>query len=166
MVQIAPLAESLPAFVEAQRPSQVFVLVDEHTRRYCYPLVKPLPGPHRLISIRSGEAHKTLQTAAHIWAELTRHHADRHAVLLNLGGGVIGDLGGFCAATYKRGIRFAQLPTTLLAQVDASVGGKLGLDFEGLKNHIGVFRVPDAVLIDPVFPVSYTHLTLPTICSV
>ena len=79
------------------------------------------------------------------------HHADRHAVLLNLGGGVIGDLGGFCAATYKRGIRFAQLPTTLLAQVDASVGGKLGLDFEGLKNHIGVFRVPDAVLIDPVF---------------
>lgn len=151
MVRIAPLAESLPAFLETQRPSQAFVLVDEHTRRFCYPLLKPLLGPHRLIGIRSGEAHKTLATAGHVWAELTRHRADRHALLLNLGGGVIGDLGGFCAATYKRGIRFAQLPTTLLAQVDASVGGKLGLDFEGLKNHIGVFRVPDAVLIDTAF---------------
>ena len=76
---------------------------------------------------------------------------DRHSLLVNLGGGVIGDLGGFCASTYKRGIDFIQIPTTLLAQVDASVGGKLGIDFHGLKNHIGVFQLPKAVLIDPKF---------------
>jgi 3-dehydroquinate synthase len=150
-VQIAPLAESLPAFLAQTNPTQLAVLVDEHTRRFCYPLVKPLLPKHRLIAIKSGEQEKHLGTAERVWAALTDAAFDRHGLLLNLGGGVIGDLGGFCAATYKRGIAFAQVPTTLLAQVDASVGGKLGLDFGGLKNHVGVFRVPDAVLIDPVF---------------
>ena len=82
---------------------------------------------------------------------MTKANMDRHSLLVNLGGGVIGDLGGFCASTYKRGIDFIQIPTTLLAQVDASVGGKLGIDFHGLKNHIGVFQLPKAVLIDPTF---------------
>lgn len=150
-VKIAPLAEGLPAFLAETAPTQVAVLVDEHTRRHCYPKVKPLLPKHTLISIKSGEAEKHLGTCERVWEALTKGAFDRHALLLNLGGGVIGDLGGFCAATYKRGIAFAQLPTTLLAQVDASVGGKLGIDFQGLKNHVGVFRVPDAVLIDPVF---------------
>ena len=150
-VQIAPLAESLPTFLAETKPTQLAVLVDEHTRRHCYPKVKPLLPRHTLIAIKSGEAEKHLGTCERVWEALTKAAFDRHALLLNLGGGVIGDLGGFCAATYKRGIAFAQLPTTLLAQVDASVGGKLGIDFGGLKNHVGVFRVPDAVLIDPVF---------------
>lgn len=82
---------------------------------------------------------------------MTRANMDRHGLIINLGGGVIGDMGGFCASTYKRGIDFIQIPTTLLAQVDASVGGKLGIDFHGLKNHIGVFQLPKTVLIDPTF---------------
>ncbi len=150
-VTIAPLADSLPAFLAEINPTKLAVLVDEHTRRYCYPVVKPLLPRHTLISIKSGECEKHLGTCERVWQALTDAAFDRHGLLLNLGGGVIGDLGGFCAATYKRGIAFAQLPTTLLSQVDASVGGKLGVDFQGFKNHIGVFRVPDAVLIDPVF---------------
>ncbi|MBC7891592.1 MAG: 3-dehydroquinate synthase [Sphingobacteriaceae bacterium] len=150
-VQIAPLAESLPLFLQATAPTQLAVLVDEHTRRHCYPKVKPLLPKHVLIQIKSGEGEKHLGTAERVWQALTDAAFDRHGLLLNLGGGVIGDLGGFCAATYKRGIAFAQLPTTLLSQVDASVGGKLGVDFGGLKNHIGVFQSPAAVLIDPVF---------------
>lgn len=82
---------------------------------------------------------------------MTREELDRHALVINVGGGVIGDMGGFCAAVYKRGIDFIQVPTTLLSQVDASVGGKLGIDFQGFKNHLGVFNIPKSVLIDPVF---------------
>ena len=150
-VQIAPLAETLRTFLDDLKPTQIAVLVDERTRRHCYPLLKPLLPKHVLISIKSGEGEKNLDTCERIWQTLTDAAFDRHGLLLNLGGGVIGDMGGFCAATYKRGIAFAQLPTTLLSQVDASVGGKLGIDFKGFKNHIGVFKVPNAVLIDPVF---------------
>ncbi|GGH52370.1 hypothetical protein GCM10007423_56700 [Dyadobacter endophyticus] len=82
---------------------------------------------------------------------MTKEELDRHALVINVGGGVIGDMGGFCAAVYKRGIDFIQVPTTLLSQVDASVGGKLGIDFQGFKNHLGVFNIPKSVLIDPVF---------------
>ncbi|MEZ0611640.1 3-dehydroquinate synthase [Fibrella sp. WM1] len=151
MPQIAPLATTLPAFIDAQAPSALAVLVDNHTARHCYPLVKPLLPKHTLIKIPAGETQKNLGTCETIWAALTNANFDRHALVLNLGGGVIGDMGGFCAATYKRGIAFAQLPTTLLSQVDASVGGKLGIDFQGLKNHIGVFTQPNDVLIDTAF---------------
>jgi 3-dehydroquinate synthase len=82
---------------------------------------------------------------------MTAAELDRHALVINIGGGVIGDMGGFCAAVYKRGIDFIQVPTTLLSQVDASVGGKLGIDFNGFKNHLGVFNIPKSVLIDPFF---------------
>ncbi|MFT4033410.1 MAG: 3-dehydroquinate synthase [Siphonobacter sp.] len=151
MVQIAPISESLPSFLAAHSYSQVAVLVDEHTRRYCYPVIRKLLPKHVLIPIRSGEEQKQLETASQIWEALTVAEFDRHGLLIDLGGGVIGDMGGFCAATYKRGMDFIQIPTTLLSQVDASVGGKLGIDFQGFKNHIGVFRVPDAVLIDTIF---------------
>ncbi|MFD2570025.1 3-dehydroquinate synthase [Spirosoma soli] len=150
-VSIAPLAESLPVFLESNDFSSVAVIVDNHTFKFCYPDIKPLLPKHTLVRIKAGEEQKHIATCELIWDALTRASFDRHALLINLGGGVIGDMGGFCAATYKRGIAFAQLPTTLLSQVDASVGGKLGIDFRGYKNHIGVFQQPNAVLIDPSF---------------
>ncbi|TXK28425.1 3-dehydroquinate synthase [Pontibacter qinzhouensis] len=131
--------------------SKVVVLVDENTLLHCYPQLKKHLPEHQLIQIKSGEENKTLQTCAYIWQQMTSFNLDRWAVLVNLGGGVIGDMGGFCAAVYKRGIYFVQVPTTLLSQVDASVGGKTGIDFHGLKNHIGVFKEPRAVIIDPAF---------------
>jgi len=131
--------------------SQVAVIVDENTIAYCYPLIEKLLPHHHLIEIKSGEERKNLDTCTDIWSRLTSLSFDRHAVVLNLGGGVIGDMGGFCAATYKRGIDFVQIPTTLLAQVDASVGGKLGVDFHNYKNHIGVFQEPAKVIVCPSF---------------
>jgi 3-dehydroquinate synthase len=100
-----------------------------------------------VIEVKSGEEQKNLDTCVQIWKDLTGYALDRHAVLLVLGGGVLGDMGGFCAATYKRGIDFILIPTTLLSQVDASIGGKLGVDFEHLKNHIGVFQQPALTLL-------------------
>jgi 3-dehydroquinate synthase len=148
----APVAEALRNFFLSYFYTSVAVLLDENTRKHCYPLVKAvLPKKHQLIEVKSGEASKNLDTCAQIWKALTELEADRNALLVNLGGGVIGDMGGFCAATYKRGIDFIQVPTTLLAQVDAAVGGKLGVDFMGYKNHIGVFNNPVEVFIDTVF---------------
>jgi 3-dehydroquinate synthase len=150
-VIISPIAESLSAFLKANPSTNIQVLVDEKTFRYCYPVIKSILPKHNLVKIKSGEQQKNLDTCQTIWESMTNHELDRHALMINLGGGVIGDMGGFCAATYKRGIDFIQIPTTLLSQVDASVGGKLGIDFQGLKNHIGVFQIPKTVLIDPVF---------------
>ncbi|MFD1144902.1 3-dehydroquinate synthase [Larkinella insperata] len=150
-VQISPLAESLPAFLKQHDYSAIAVLADMNTKRHCYPAIKNFLPKHKIFTVRAGEHHKNLATCETVWQGLTDAQFDRHALLINLGGGVIGDLGGFCAATYKRGIDFIQIPTTLLSQVDASVGGKLGIDFHGFKNHIGVFKLPEAVLIDTVF---------------
>ncbi len=146
---------ALPALAEfLARPavSRVFVLVDSNTARQCLPLLEPhLPATYHLIEIPAGEEYKTLASCDTAWGQLTEQRADRHAVLVNLGGGVVTDLGGFAAALYKRGIRFAQVPTTLLAQVDASVGGKTGVDFQGYKNQLGVFQAPAGVFIEPQF---------------
>ena len=150
-ITIDAIAESLPAYLEATSFSKLAVLVDENTHAHCYPKIKDLLPEHLLIQIKSGEVNKTLRTCEHIWSELTREAFDRKALMINLGGGVIGDMGGFCAVTYKRGIRFVNIPTTLLAAVDANVGGKLGIDFQGLKNHLGFFHDPEAVLIDSTF---------------
>ncbi|WP_340153916.1 3-dehydroquinate synthase [uncultured Marivirga sp.] len=136
--------------------SQVFVLVDENSKEYCYPILKEYLEPHKLIEISSGERNKTLSSCNLVWSALTNATADRKTLLINLGGGVITDMGGFCAGTYKRGIRFINIPTTLLSQVDASVGAKTGIDFQGYKNHIGLFCEAEAVLVDSVF-----HDTLP-----
>jgi 3-dehydroquinate synthase len=151
LVQIAPFQENFSDFVKDKTYSQVVVLTDTNTRKHCYPLIKSHLPKHKLINIAPGEAYKNLATCEKIWAEMTHLQLDRHALMINLGGGVVGDMGGFCAATYKRGIDFVQVPTTLLAQVDASVGGKLGIDFQGFKNHLGVFTMPKKVLIDPTF---------------
>jgi len=143
--------EKLKEYVSDESYSSIVILVDENTDKHCYPLIQEaLPGHHKIV-IKSGEAYKTLETCKQIWTELTNYQLDRNSLLINLGGGVIGDMGGFCAATYKRGIDFINLPTTLLSQVDASIGGKLGIDFKGFKNHIGLFKDPNAILIDTVF---------------
>jgi 3-dehydroquinate synthase len=150
-VVLAPITESLPEFINSEQYSKVVVIADANTRKYCYSLIKPLLGKHKLVTIPSGEKHKVLATCETIWESMTAAELDRHALVINIGGGVIGDMGGFCAAVYKRGIDFIQVPTTLLSQVDASVGGKLGIDFNGFKNHLGVFNIPKRVLIDPFF---------------
>lgn len=142
---------SLKEYFNQQTFDKVAVLVDENTKRDCYPLIKNGLPSHFLIEIASGEKNKTLDTCTHIWSEMTKMEMSRKSLLINLGGGVIGDMGGFCARTFKRGISFINIPSTLLAQVDASVGGKLAVDFQGFKNHIGVFSDPDLVLIDTVF---------------
>ncbi len=137
---------ALEQAIAAKPYSRLVVLVDSNTRTACYPQLRFLPA-HEVIEIEAGEEGKNLQTCIKVWSELTRLKIDRKGLLIILGGGVPGDLGGFCAATYKRGIGFILLPTTLLSQVDASVGGKLGIDFEQYKNHIGVFQEPVATII-------------------
>jgi 3-dehydroquinate synthase len=150
-VVIAPIGESLPDFLSSKQYSKIVVIADNNTKRHCYPILKAFLPKHSVVTVPSGEAHKTLATCEKIWEAMTKEELDRHALVINVGGGVIGDMGGFCAAVYKRGIDFIQVPTTLLSQVDASVGGKLGIDFQGFKNHLGVFNIPKSVLIDPVF---------------
>jgi 3-dehydroquinate synthase len=139
--------KDLSAFLLKKKYSQYIVLVDENTRQHCYPQIKESLPPHEVIEIKSGEEQKTLDTCGYIWQSMTDMAMDRHAVMIVLGGGVLGDMGGFCAATYKRGIDFILMPTTLLAQVDASIGGKLGVDFNTFKNHIGVFQQPALTLL-------------------
>jgi 3-dehydroquinate synthase len=138
-------------FLRGKHYSQVGVLMDEHTKSACYPLVQPALPTHKLITVPSGEQNKSLETCSLVWQYLTDFAFDRHSLLIILGGGVLGDLGGFCAATFKRGIDFLLMPTTLLAQVDASIGGKLGIDFQNLKNHIGLFQQPVSTLISTTF---------------
>ena len=150
-VVIAPISESLSEFISSDQYSKIIVIADNNTKKHCYPVVKAALPKHSFVAVPAGESQKTLATCEKIWKAMTEEELDRHALVINIGGGVIGDMGGFCAAVYKRGIHFIQVPTTLLSQVDASVGGKLGIDFQGFKNHLGVFNLPERVLIDPVF---------------
>ena len=135
------------------KASQVFILTDENVAPFWLPEVEYGLNCENAIEIviKPGEQHKNLQTVQRIWKTLMKHHADRNALLVNLGGGVITDLGGFAASTYKRGIKFINIPTTLLAMVDAAIGGKTGIDFGGAKNQIGTFAEAEDVLVDPVF---------------
>lgn len=142
----------LTTCLEGESFSKLFILVDENTDALCLPLISSgLPKDYHLIRIKSGEANKTIETCQLIWGSLTEANADRQSLIINLGGGVICDMGGFCARTYKRGIKFWNVPTTLLSQVDASVGGKLGVDFGDFKNQIGLFSDPDLVVMDTIF---------------
>ena len=132
---------------------QLFVLTDSHTAEYCLPILADFIGqiPYHLLTIEAGEQSKNLASVQAVWDFMLKHRATREAVLINLGGGMITDLGGFAAATYMRGIRFVNIPTTLLAMVDASSGGKTGVDYQGIKNVIGTFTPPVATLIHPDF---------------
>ncbi len=146
------IRSTLKEVLHARSYSKLVVLTDVNTQQHCLPLIQDLlPSDAVLITVPAGEQFKTLETCASIWNQMTEAVLDRQALMLNLGGGVIGDMGGFCASVYKRGIPFITIPTTLLSQVDASVGGKLGIDFMGFKNHLGVFQLPETVLIDPTF---------------
>lgn len=120
----------------------IAVIVDENTLRHCYQRIKEQLPPHHLIVIPAGEQHKNLDTCRTIWQQMTDAGLDRHSLLIAIGGGVIGDMAGFCASTFKRGLACILVPTTLLAMADASIGGKTGIDFGRLKNHIGTFALP------------------------
>lgn len=147
------LLGALETQLNAQDWSSIFILVDENTEANCWPLISAVNWPAHMerLEIPSGEEYKNIGTCEGIWEGLLQQGADRHSLLINLGGGVIGDMGGFAASTYMRGMSFLNIPTTLLSQVDASVGSKLGVDFRGLKNMIGLFADPRAVLISPDF---------------
>lgn len=133
---------------------QKFLLVDENSFQYCaadFMLQTELTNNIEIIEIESGEENKTIEICSHIWQTFLDFNANRKTLLINLGGGVITDMGGFIASTFKRGIDFINIPTTLLAQIDASVGGKVGIDFNNIKNAIGVFNEPEYVIIYPPF---------------
>ncbi len=140
----------LQKFLDRGKYSSVFILVDENTKKFCLPeLLKEVKElkKAKILQIKSGEQNKNLRTCEMLWKQLMNQNADRHSLLINLGGGVIGDMGGFVASAYMRGIDFIQIPTTLLAMVDASIGGKTGIDFLHAKNMIGSFTDPRAVFI-------------------
>lgn len=140
------------AIVECKH-DKLFVLVDETTEQLCLPLIAGfdcMQEAQRIV-IGATDTHKTLDTLSHVWAELQRMGATRHSLLINLGGGMVTDLGGFAASTFKRGLEYINIPTTLLSMVDASVGGKTGINFGGLKNEIGVFNNANCVILDTIF---------------
>ena len=142
---------SLTDYLGNNSYSSIALLCDENTYELCLPKIMDCLPEHWLIQIESGEENKNIDTCQQIWMALTEGSFDRSALLINLGGGVISDMGGFAASTYKRGIDFINIPTTLLSQVDASVGGKLGIDFSHFKNHIGLFNEPEMIFIDSIF---------------
>ena len=150
---VGPIPETLPVFLGLESYSEIIVIADENTARDCLPVIMPYLEryQHQVITITPGEKHKNIETCCTIWSQMMGAKASREALVINLGGGVIGDMGGFSAATFKRGLRFVQIPTTLLSQVDASIGGKLGIDFEQIKNSIGLFKDPEAVFVDVQF---------------
>jgi len=141
----------LQKFLSLKKYSTIAVLMDDNTGKHCYPIIKDYLPRHTAIQVRSGEEFKDLETCTIIWQEMTKAQLDRHSLLVIIGGGVLGDMGGFCAATYKRGIDFTLVPTTLLAQADASIGGKLGIDFQHFKNHIGTFQEPVITILHSGF---------------
>ena len=151
------LAQSLTTAVAEIEYDRLFVLCDETTRQLCLPLLQLderlgiKDYESNLITIGAGDTNKTLESLNHVWSELQQGGATRHSLMINLGGGMVTDLGGFAASTFKRGIHFINIPTTLLAMVDASVGGKTGINFGGLKNEIGAFRNADCVILDTAF---------------
>ncbi|WP_294616511.1 3-dehydroquinate synthase [uncultured Bacteroides sp.] len=147
------LESSLTHAIEKCPHDKLFILTDEHTHRLCLPQVRCIPALQDAAEIIIGaeDVHKNLETLAAVWQALSEQGATRHSLLINLGGGMVTDLGGFAASTFKRGMAYINIPTTLLAMVDASVGGKTGINFNGLKNEIGVFAPAASVLLETEF---------------
>lgn len=153
------LEKSLTDAITSQKADKLFVLTDETTQKLCLPLIKDFPcmsGASPIV-IKAGDENKSLEAVVHVWEELQHMGATRHSLLINLGGGMVTDLGGFVASTFKRGIHLINIPTTLLSMVDASVGGKTGFNFGGLKNEIGVFRNASSVILDTTFLNTMDH---------
>lgn len=142
---------NLNKYLAEKSISKIFIIVDENTNEHCLPYFLPqleTDISFEIIELEAGEENKTIETCVNVWEVLTELGADRKSLVINLGGGVITDMGGFIASTFKRGLAFINIPTTLLSMVDASVGGKNGIDLGGLKNQIGTITQPDMVLID------------------
>ena len=156
------LQQELAIAISECEHDRLFVLVDDTTRQTCWPLVASYPCLRgaSLVCIPANDTHKTLKSLTHVWQSLQSGGATRHSCLVNLGGGMVTDLGGFAASTFKRGINFINIPTTLLAMVDASVGGKTGINFNGLKNEIGVFNESKYVILDTCFLNTLDHENL------
>ena len=147
------LQADLSKAIAACQPDRLFVVVDDTTAKHCWPKIREfdaLKGA-QFITIPASDVHKDLRTVEKIWTALQEGRATRHSCVINLGGGMVTDLGGFAASTFKRGIRFINIPTTLLAMVDASVGGKTGINYRGLKNEIGVFNDANFVILHAAF---------------
>lgn len=141
----------LNSYLADNVPTKIFILVDENSHEHCYPVFiqqVETTVEIEIIEIESGEENKNIETCVNLWHALTELGADRKSLMINLGGGVITDMGGFVASTFKRGISFINIPTTLLSMVDASAGGKTGVDLGVLKNQVGMFSNPEMVLID------------------
>jgi 3-dehydroquinate synthase len=150
-------------FIAEKSFSKIFILVDENTHEYCLPLFLgnlETEISFEILEIEAGEEMKNIQTANQLWEILTEMQADRKALLINLGGGVITDLGGFVASTYKRGIQFINIPTTLLSMCDASIGGKTGIDLMNYKNMVGTFAFPEKIYVYPKFLETLPHKEL------
>ena len=147
------LEETLREAVASCERDRLFILVDENTGKLCLPLISHMDCMQgaQVITIGATDENKTLQTLTNVWQSLQQGGATRHSLMVNLGGGMVTDLGGFAAATFKRGLNYINIPTTLLAMVDASVGGKTGINFGGLKNEIGVFSNASSVILDTTF---------------
>ncbi len=146
--------DKLQSYLDSNPFSKIFILVDSNTHNFCLPKFHErieFKSSVEVIEIPAGEAHKTIETCMEVWRNLLALGADRKSLILNLGGGVVTDLGGFVASTFKRGIEFINIPTTLLAMVDASVGGKTGVDLDLSKNQIGTISFASMVLIDSLF---------------
>lgn len=146
--------DALDALVDKINPNSIFILVDHNTLERVLPRIlsecKTL-GDAQIIKIKPGDENKSLDSLSIIWKQMSDWGATRNSLLINLGGGMITDIGAFAAATFKRGIKFINVPTTLLAAVDAAVGGKTGINFNGFKNEIGAFKNADAVIISTTF---------------
>lgn len=144
------LKAELEMFLATQNYDKLFVLTDTNTYTMCYPLLEGVTqlANTPVIIVEAGDTHKSLEQVVNIWSRLSKEGATRHSLLINVGGGMITDMGGFAAATFKRGIQTINIPTTLMASVDAAVGGKTGINFNGLKNEIGSFYPPLCVFID------------------
>ncbi len=142
------------AYLQHSDFSKIVVILDTNTHNLCYPNFVAKIETHleiEIIEIEAGEIHKSIDTCASVWSALSNLNADRKSLIINLGGGVVTDLGGFVASTYKRGIKYINVPTSLLAMVDASVGGKTGVNIDTLKNQIGVINDPEMILVDTHF---------------
>lgn len=147
------LEKSLTEAIERVSHDHLFVLTDTNTEHYCWPLIKDfaIMQGARMITIAPSDEAKNISTLTKVWSALQEGGASRHSLMVNLGGGMVTDLGGFAASTFKRGMAYINIPTTLLAQVDASVGGKTGINFGGLKNEIGVFNCASSVILSSAF---------------
>ena len=156
------IEEELAMAIAECEHDKIFVLTDENTAKCCWPVIQSFLCLKRakLITIPASDTHKDIDSLAQVWTALGQGGATRHSLLINLGGGMVTDLGGFAASTFKRGINFINIPTTLLAMVDASVGGKTGINFNGLKNEIGVFNESKFVILDTCFLKTLDHENL------